>query len=423
MAEPPIKSRLQSRDLTNHPKPIQDRLNNCLQFDPSHITPGQKGGHVTVIQRALATIRQRMPELGLPEITDKEGDYGTDTTATVLKYKSINGIVRSGQPLDAIVGRMTLTRLDDDLLRPAPTPPTPPAPRPLGFDEAQQKIRAYLAREAKRNVGDILLNHEANLLVFGEVHFTFDPMKAFLFHELAGRVRIRRPIVTHFHASERFLNNQQTRAQISAFLQAAPLQMAGLINGLSPELRPFVPVLAAANSFPERRYGVLPSDSAPGADEDQRHEAIFNAFNDAARRCPDVPPRSITSAVSRGNILLGGRHAARRSIVGSAADTTCARLVKAGWNVHAIRLTTPFIPGATFITEDLNLRLLGSSDERIINGLAIVEQIAAGRSFYADLRKPDSPFRQLKDEDSKKHEIPFTDLFDAIVHLGPQASL
>jgi hypothetical protein len=49
--------------------------------------------------------------------------------------------------------------------------------------------------------------------------------------------------------------------------------------------------------------------------------------------------------------------------------------------------------------------------------------VAVGRSFYAGLRKPDSPFRQLKGEDSKKHEIPFTDLFDAIVHLGPQASL
>jgi hypothetical protein len=79
-----------------------------------------------VIQKALNTIRMRTPALGLPEIKDKEGDYGSDTTAAVLKYKAINGIKRSGQPLDPIVGRMTLTRLDDELMTKAPPPPTPP---------------------------------------------------------------------------------------------------------------------------------------------------------------------------------------------------------------------------------------------------------------------------------------------------------
>jgi hypothetical protein len=128
MAEPPIKSRLESRELTNHPPAIQERLNACLRSDAAHIAPGQKGGeHVTAIQKALSTIRRRMPGLGLPEIKDRAGEYGPDTTAAARRYKSINGIIRSGQPLDAIVGRMTLTRLDDELVNTA----TAPSPKPV----------------------------------------------------------------------------------------------------------------------------------------------------------------------------------------------------------------------------------------------------------------------------------------------------
>jgi hypothetical protein len=422
MTEPSIKARLQSPELAGNPAQVQDRLDRCLASDPAHITPGQTGAHVSVIQNALRTIARRMPTLQLPGITDKEGEYGRDTAAAVRKYKSINGIVRTGQPLDSIVGRMTLTRMDDDLLKPLPPAPTPPSTS-LGFDEAKRKIVEYLAREAKRNVAEVLLGQPGNLLVFGEVHFTGDPLKAFLFSELTARVRIPTPLHTQFHASERFPDDQATRAQISAVLRAQPSQLVGAAGRVSSALRPFVPVLAAANSFPERRFAVLPSDANSGANEDTRHEALFNAFNDAATRCPDVPARSINNRVSRGNMLLGAHHAARRSIIGHPADTTCGRLEKAGWRVHAIRLTVPFVAGDTIIAEDLDLRLLNSRDNRVIDALALVEQVAGGRSFYADLRKPDSPFAKLKDADSGTLEIPFTDLFDAIVHLGARASL
>jgi hypothetical protein len=70
-------------------------------------------------------IRRRKPTLGIPEIKDAPGDYGKDTVEAVLKYKSINGIVRTGQKLDPIVGRMTITRIDDELDNSAPTPPKP----------------------------------------------------------------------------------------------------------------------------------------------------------------------------------------------------------------------------------------------------------------------------------------------------------
>jgi len=43
-----------------------------------------------------------------------------------LKYKSVNNIIRPGQPLDDIVGRMTITQIDNDLLN-APKPAPPPS--------------------------------------------------------------------------------------------------------------------------------------------------------------------------------------------------------------------------------------------------------------------------------------------------------
>jgi hypothetical protein len=132
VAEPPIKSRLESDELSTNPQPIQERLNRCLASDPAHIQRGETGAHVAVIQRALEKIRLVAPELKLPKINDNAGVYGPDTAATVREYKRINGIIRTGQKLDDIVGRMTLTRLDDELLnRSLPRPvPIPPGPKP-----------------------------------------------------------------------------------------------------------------------------------------------------------------------------------------------------------------------------------------------------------------------------------------------------
>jgi hypothetical protein len=126
-----IKSKLESRELTtNQTGPVQQRLNACLAFDSDHITPrSPPGDHVKAIQDALGIIRGRRPDLGLPPITDAPGTYGDSTAAAVLIYKQKNSIVRPEQPLDNIVGRMTITKIDDDLVRGVkPTPPPPPPP-------------------------------------------------------------------------------------------------------------------------------------------------------------------------------------------------------------------------------------------------------------------------------------------------------
>jgi hypothetical protein len=76
MAEPQIKSRLESAELTtNQTEPVRRRLAACLASDPQHITPGPKidptdVAAVKAIQDALKTLHQRLPDLGLLQITD-----------------------------------------------------------------------------------------------------------------------------------------------------------------------------------------------------------------------------------------------------------------------------------------------------------------------------------------------------------------
>jgi hypothetical protein len=57
-------------------------------------------------------------------------------------------------------------------------------------------------------------------------------------------------------------------------------------------------------------------------------------------------------------------------------------------------------------------------DQTPVNVLAIVDQVAAGRPFYADLTRTASPFAQLKDADQDEADIPFNQLFDAILYIA-----
>ena len=396
------------------------RLEACAVEDAAHVTMGTVGDFVTRIQTAL-----RLTDGASIDAADLTSNrYGVSTARAVLAFKTKRSIINRAyqQQPDDNVGKMTIARLDAEMVvverRPVPPPPVPP--RSLTFEEAKKAIERYLQREARTNVAEILDKHAANLLAFGEVHFAGDPMKAFLFAELTGRARLRRPLNTHFHASERFPNDPFTRQKISDVLQSPPSRIEQPIARLSGRVRPFMPVLASANTFPGRRFGVLPSDASPGASEDTRHQAIFAAFNDSARQCPDVPSLSINSATSRGTILLGARHAARKSVLGHGTITTAARLIEAGWRLHVIRLTVPL--DVTTVPEDLDLQLIGSADNRVIDGLSIVNSIGT-RNYYADLTKPDSPFAKLKLKESGGNDIPVNQLFDAIVHLGGPASL
>jgi hypothetical protein len=152
MSQPRIKNRLESNELSTNPKPIQERLNACLASDPAHIQPRDHGDHVKVIQTALNIVRRRNPDIGLIEIKDPPGTWGDDTTNAVVVFKAFHSIIRTGQKLDPIVGRMTITQLDEDLLHPPAPRPTPPPATKLDIKTAADNIKKELAGDDDRDL-------------------------------------------------------------------------------------------------------------------------------------------------------------------------------------------------------------------------------------------------------------------------------
>ena len=117
--QPQIKDTLESDFLLGQAPDVRARLQACLTTDSRNIRPGKRdpksvdGLAVIAIQDALTRLRASQPEI--VEIKDAPADYGTTTRRAVTAYKSKHRIQRAGQALDDIVGRMTLTQIDDDL--------------------------------------------------------------------------------------------------------------------------------------------------------------------------------------------------------------------------------------------------------------------------------------------------------------------
>jgi hypothetical protein len=383
--------------------------------------PADDSDAVRRIQRALVALGHPLP-VSFANGPDKpDGKFGEETRKAVVAFQR-KAFPTQPEEWDGRVGKNTLAKMDARLPAPAPPTPTPPGPQPtlLRRDDAVKAIRAYLSREMRRDVVSVLVGHPQNLIVLGETHVG-DALKAFVLSEMAFAAR-RRPLMTHFHASERFPNTLAIRQQISDFIKG-PLGRPGLLFGLDPRLQRFAPVLTQAALFPGHRYGILPIDQASFAGEDRRHKALFDGFVQSAALCPDVPFGSIGPSASRGNILLGARHAARTHVAGHAAETTCQLLIKAGWKVHVVRMTVSADLGL-FPREDLNLILrAGAADHTPIDVLGIADSLAGNKPFYADLTKEDSPFRQLRDGDSDATDIAYNRLFDALLHVPSSLSL
>ena len=101
-------------------------LTNCLRSDAANIRPfSQPSEAIEAIKQGLNRVQPLNP--GMKRITDPTNTFGQSMQEAVLAYKSNNGIIRTGQKLDPIVGRMTLARLDTELknLGAPIVPPTP----------------------------------------------------------------------------------------------------------------------------------------------------------------------------------------------------------------------------------------------------------------------------------------------------------
>ena len=89
-------------------------LQACLLQDRDHVTPGSTGNHVAKIQKSLLLLEQA--PIAIAELRARA--YGATTAAAVLAYKRRRQIVNLSyqQTADNIVGKMTIARLDADLL-------------------------------------------------------------------------------------------------------------------------------------------------------------------------------------------------------------------------------------------------------------------------------------------------------------------
>ena len=101
----PLMSRLLGGD---------QRLQDCLIRDQAHVTPGSKGEFVGKIQTALLIVDR--VQVAASEL--KTQTYGPSTAQAVLAYKTKRQIINRAYQTtpDNIVGKMTIDRLDADVL-------------------------------------------------------------------------------------------------------------------------------------------------------------------------------------------------------------------------------------------------------------------------------------------------------------------
>jgi hypothetical protein len=97
-----------------------DRLEQCRTQDFAHVKLGDVGDHVELIQNALILI----DNLSIDDSERAAKMYGPSTASAVLKYKTKRNIINTSyqnRP-DDIVGKMTITALDNDMLTRQETP-------------------------------------------------------------------------------------------------------------------------------------------------------------------------------------------------------------------------------------------------------------------------------------------------------------
>lgn len=89
-------------------------LQACLVKDPAHVLPGARGAHVAKIQKALLLLDKA--EISASELRSKT--YGATTTAAVLAFKRKRKIINVAYQTQAdnIVGKMTIARLDEEMV-------------------------------------------------------------------------------------------------------------------------------------------------------------------------------------------------------------------------------------------------------------------------------------------------------------------
>jgi len=123
-------------------------LQSCQVSDAAHLVPGSRGPHVKKVQQALTALDGAL--ISGDETTT--GLYGNTTAAAVLAYKQKRSIINHSYQAaaDNIVGKMTITRLDQEV------------------SAAEAKPKAVGCTNERGPGGDTLQFRSSNSLSFGD---------------------------------------------------------------------------------------------------------------------------------------------------------------------------------------------------------------------------------------------------------------
>ncbi len=136
MSNPATKNNLESEHFLSTSLAVRTRLTACLRADSANIRPfSTPSPAIEAIKKGLNIVQPRIPDM--KKITDPENTFGDSMVAAVKAYKEFNGIIRTGQKLDFIVGRGTLARLDTELKNAGKTP----EPAPVVLEFGSKKFR------------------------------------------------------------------------------------------------------------------------------------------------------------------------------------------------------------------------------------------------------------------------------------------
>ncbi|KRE24592.1 hypothetical protein ASE66_05015 [Bosea sp. Root483D1] len=191
MANPQIKAKLQSARLATDPaQDVKSRLKQCLESDAFNIGPHSQpnktlSAAILILQRSLNGIRDKFqwgvgPDgvtPGMPR-SPETGAYDEGTKAAVQWYKEFNGVRRSHQQrVDNIIGRMTISQIDNDLLasgpkpKPAPSPTPPPNPSAAGWTFGVPTLPLVVKRGDHQADKDDLSTVETDASATRKAHF------------------------------------------------------------------------------------------------------------------------------------------------------------------------------------------------------------------------------------------------------------
>ncbi|GGB92110.1 peptidoglycan-binding domain-containing protein [Cellulomonas carbonis] len=84
-------------------------LEACAVDHAAHLLHGHNGHHVALVQEALVDLGEDLGAGGA------DGVYGDDTSRAVTSYKTARGILNASGAIDAVVGKLTIAALDDEI--------------------------------------------------------------------------------------------------------------------------------------------------------------------------------------------------------------------------------------------------------------------------------------------------------------------